>query len=425
MADFEGLIKQALASQDDSDPAARQRIYQSSRNALSKMLHKTGPHSDDSLRQHFRRLEESIARIEASYASPSSRERDAASEVASEADSDATDRVAAGEEPGASESPPFSRPGDPAAAPPPDAPFAAGENENDRSRPEPAVDDQRGIHPASAFPDATPERQRSGEPGFLDADDTYADDTYADDTYAEGSAPEIGAADRDYRFTEGSPVLPQRKPLLTRLWPLGLALAIILVMLWVAYAVSTRFSGEGNPLATDSAPTPVGEPSEGDDGNIYITLLEPTDLSALVTAGRGSAELLTGQNRQLLRLRSLRQDNTAESAKPILLQLEKGVLQQIGNRAVTVELNAKSGSSGPGQFAIECFVGGESVCGRKRFRVGLQPEKIVFALEIDGRVSPDEEAYLAINTDVTNAADSTGSGEPIDLIYVRLRLSGG
>ena len=70
MADFEGLINQALAKQDSADPSIRERVYQSSRNALVKMLEKTGIVSDDAVRHHFEKLETSIALIEARYNPP-------------------------------------------------------------------------------------------------------------------------------------------------------------------------------------------------------------------------------------------------------------------------------------------------------------------------------------------------------------------
>ena len=142
-----------------------------------------------------------------------------------------------------------------------------------------------------------------------------------------------------------------------------------------------------------------------------------------MTAGRGSAELITQQNQQILRLQSVRQGAlTASGAEPILLELEKGVLNQISGKSITVELYAKSGQNGPAQFAIECDFAGDSICGRKRFRVGTQPERIVFALDLSAGVKQGERAYLAINTDITNDADSSGNGDAIDVIYVRLRL---
>ena len=67
MANFEGLIRQALESQNGDDAGVRQRIYQSSRNALAKMLEKKGDLSEQALRQHFAALEGSISVIEVEY----------------------------------------------------------------------------------------------------------------------------------------------------------------------------------------------------------------------------------------------------------------------------------------------------------------------------------------------------------------------
>ena len=110
-------------------------------------------------------------------------------------------------------------------------------------------------------------------------------------------------------------------------------------------------------------------------------------------------------------------------ADPILLEIGKGILQQLSGKEVTVEFNAKSGTSSPAQFAIECDIAGDSVCGRKRFRVGQNSEKIVFAMDVAGRDIANSKAFLAINTDVTNSATSSGAGDLIDILYVRLRVS--
>ena len=215
------------------------------------------------------------------------------------------------------------------------------------------------------------------------------------------------------------PTYKRKHPLLRRIWPIFLALAVLLVILWIMYAMLAN--RDGNGLSADQAAN--GGAAQSEDGSTFITLLQPTDLSALVTAGRGTAELITEQKRQMLRLKSTRKDGSPEvNAEPILLELERGVLRQINGKDVTVEFYAKSGGNGPAQFAIQCDIGGDSVCGRKRFRVGLQPERILFSLDLTDGISTDERAYLAINTDITNAAETTRSGDEIDIIHVRLRF---
>ncbi|MCC0022283.1 MAG: hypothetical protein H6888_14545 [Nitratireductor sp.] len=249
----------------------------------------------------------------------------------------------------------------------------------------------------------------------------YAEGAYGDAGYTNPQGHEGYAAPQ----ADAYPVYKRKHPLLRRLWPIALAIAVILVILWLLYALlSNMDEGSRNATSAANGTNPADARQDTSDGSFYITLLEPTDLSALTTAGRGSAELVNEQNRDILRIQSLRENGAKdEIAQPILLKLNPGVIKQIVGKEVTVEIRAKSGSSGPATFAIECSVDGANACGRKRFRVGLQPEDIVFALRPANGFKANSEAWLAINTDVTSAADISGAGEVIDIIYSRIRVS--
>jgi len=215
------------------------------------------------------------------------------------------------------------------------------------------------------------------------------------------------------------PSIARRKPILRRLVPVLIGLVVIAAILFGLYYFlaapkdAAREAG-GNPAATQTDPN-----------SVYLTLLEPTDLSALTTAGRGSADLVNEQNQQFLRLKSIRSGaDSRKIADPILIELKPGVMEQAAGQKATVELRAKSGESGPATFSIECLLGGESICNRKRFRIGLQPEAVFFELDLRQHSASEGPAFLAINTDVTSAADIGGQGETLDLLYVRIRLSG-
>ena len=90
---------------------------------------------------------------------------------------------------------------------------------------------------------------------------------------------------------------------------------------------------------------------------------------------------------------------------------------------MTIELFAKSGGDGPAQFTVQCDFGDAGNCGRKRFRVGLQPEASVFAFEFGQISNLDQDMFIAINTDTTVNAAITGDGDVLDLIYARLRVN--
>ena len=98
-------------------------------------------------------------------------------------------------------------------------------------------------------------------------------------------------------------------------------------------------------------------------------------------------------------------------------------MEQVEGRRVTVEILAKSGGTGPATFSIFCVFNNVEACGRKRFRIGLQPEAIVFALNVPQAESAGADGHFALNTDITGSASITGQGDVVDILYARLRLA--
>ncbi|MEZ5799840.1 MAG: hypothetical protein R3D29_04320 [Nitratireductor sp.] len=198
---------------------------------------------------------------------------------------------------------------------------------------------------------------------------------------------------------------------------------------WASDGLATRFTTifdktdattqAQNGNAQQSDPAGGDEPTDG----TYLVLLSASDTAALDTQGRGTAEIVTQSNTEMLRLTSLRaSDNKEETAKPILLAVQPGVLSRIAGKNVTVEIRAKSGGTGPATFSVSCDFDGQELCGRKRFRVGLQPEVMIFKLAIPASASSTNDAHFSLSTDITGSAALTGQGDVIDIQYARLRL---
>lgn len=399
MADFEGLIRQALARQNADDPAIREKIYQSSRNALARMIASGKAQSPEIINRQREALENSIRRIEAGYA---------------------THQNAQPKEP--SQPPPRHEP--PAhhgwTPPPPPAENAAQaeyhetqpqfDREYDAPMPEARLDSPRtGSSPAGARADvravSVPRgMQRAPYPGYE----------------GEGGIQEF-AVDADDVPAHARPRRNSRR---------GFTIAAFIVLLLVVgglvYFLFEVVSGSGAP-ENQATNQPSGqqeaEPGDPVANADYITVLSPVDTGALVTAGRGKAEIVNQSNTDYVRLISLRPDSRLdETANPILLEIEPGVLQQIAGKRVTVEIQAKSGDSGPANFAVGCEVNGDDICGRRRFRIGLQPEATVFPMAVSSNIPSDARAYLTISTDVTNTALQSGEGSAVDILYARLRL---
>jgi hypothetical protein len=377
LADFEGLIRQALARQDGSDPAVRERVYQSSRNALARMIAAAGAQPPAVINEQRIALENSISRIEASYNVPPP--------------------------PPARVAPPRPAAPAPSVPPPPAAPAQAAPG---AIRREPVL-----VPPP-------PEEGPAYEPQF-DADDDaglYRDPMEAipgDDAAGFGVSP------------DDAPVYRRRSNAVGRILPLLLLVLLLGGAAWLTYSlVSTLIGGISSVPDTQagkSAPA-AGTTPAGDENVVYITILSAQDTSALQLEGRGKAEIVNQSNTEMIRLTSLRPDgNRTQPAEPILINLSEGVLSQVAGKDVTVEIKAKSGGAEPATFSIRCDFAGEEACGRKRFPAGLQPETIIFTVPFPQTPQPGAKYSLLINTDVAATSDQSSEGDPIDIISAQLR----
>lgn len=405
MADFEGLIRQALAKQDDGDEKIREKVYSSSRSALQRMLASRPGLTPESIEQRQHLLETSISKIETEYLAGS------ASSVKNQPAVENT-----------VETPPVPEPVGLKPARPPQQNTGANvpqvQLEPDRPSEAPmGVDPPAStstVQPNTAevvSPDASVAR----EPLLGDAPEVISD--FETQDYAEADLSEDFAA--SYRARRN-----------TIRW-LGIAglLGVLALVVWVGYLLITSLAGgiTVDPVRNSLNPvSPLNQVGGNDKSSQYITILEASDPSAIVTDGRGKASIVEEQSQSLLRLVSIRtgSDRTTP-AEPMLLELKPGVLQQIAGKKVTVEVLAKSGSSGPATFAIECALGDYGSCGRKRFRVGLQPEAVVFSVDIAAGSGGSGPAYLAISTDIASSANLTGRGDVLDLVSARVRVLDG
>ncbi len=394
MSNFEGLIRSALAKQDVKNPAIRQAVYKSSRNALQKLIDNNRNITVEMAIKQRKSLETAIDLIENEIVNP---------------------------EPVPVEEP----------TPPPAVNFDVSPPESvpPQKLPDDPLQELKEILSVSDTETVT------SQDAVPQIDEPEQDELYA---FADGvehnSNVELdtGPAQLNTEIDEDMIVdddhaLPQgfsnrRKK---QRWYSSIIVFLILLSLigWIGYRLYVSFL-DGSLIGYNPNVNPANEASTGQSSGDYITILEPSDLSALETDGRGIVELVTQQNIDIVRMYSIRDSNNRnEPAEPILLRLEPGVLEQVSGKTVTVELFAKSGGDGPAQFTVQCDFGDSGDCGRKRFRVGLQPEASVFAFEFGEISNLDQDMFIAINTDTTVNATITGDGDILDLIYARLRVN--
>ncbi len=266
----------------------------------------------------------------------------------------------------------------------------------------------------SAIPVVHAEQQTPSAP--------VADHHPLDGTEQEASPADVPAMRTESQGKGLPPEFTRRRKSQRRFVWILVVLLCLGVLALVAYRIFSDFfdsyianNGSGSVVISDNA-------SRKDSNSDYINILEPGDLTALSVTDNGKVEIVNEQSNDMIRLMSVRDKNDfAIPANPILLRLKPGVIEQVRGKRVTVEIYARSGSGGASQFTVECKFENSIGCGRKRFRVGAQPEASIFAFTMEESQPIDGSALIAINTDITPAASVVGKGDVLDIVYVRLR----
>lgn len=396
MADFERLLRGAIATRNASTPTQRREIYNSSRNALRRLIEENRSMTVETAMSEQRALEDAISKIEAEF-------------------------VPATPSPPAEKKPEAKKDEDP---------FAELKQI--------IFEDKQNAAPSQTVPDA-------GNPAPTPTVVAVEPEAVASNGASQGSQhppdgpnlapapppgdsaqlpPEI-APEPDAARSNIPMEFARRRKSQKRLAYVIFAVVSLVVLIWLGVSLySSVIEGSFVSSVIGSSENQATQGSEDADAARYINILEPGDLSTLVTANRGEAQIVNEQNLEMIRLVSVRDaDSLSLPSKPILLRLKPGVLEQISGKRVTFEIFAKSGTSGPAQFTVKCQFGSLGDCGRKRFRVGIQPEASIFAFDFGTVSDLEHKAFIAINTDTTATAQSTGRGDVIDIVYARMRAN--
>ena len=445
MANFERLIRGALASQDASSPQVRQVIYQSSRNALQKIIDNNRSLTVEAVMEQKRQLENSIEGIEAEYNPPASQLEPVPTAVIEEP---AQVEPQVFEEPAIVENKP-----DEFIAPPileepitpqPEVPSpAAPPSQNDDPLHEIQqileITTPKATEPqAVQEPVATPAPELNVQPTVETVQPVVPTPPQPDPVIA--TEPQIPQDEIDIQLQEtvGTPqqqpdayyheeenvplgFSKRRKKQKRVLWTI-IILLILGLLAWIGYIVFTNMLNGtllgGNDKGPKLNPNSVSRQADSEN---YITVINANDLSSLNTAGSGKAQIVNQLNSNMIRVNSVRDAlNRVEPAAPMLIRLKPGVLKQISGKRVTVEIFAKSGGSDSAHFAVGCEFGNLTECGRKRFLAGSQPNASVFAFQMDQVNDINQDMFLTLSTDTTSEAAVTGKGDILDIVYIRL-----
>lgn len=447
LADFERLIRKALASQDDGSAEVRQVVYRSSRNALQKIIDGNRSLTVENAMAQKKGLEDCIEKIEQEYLAPPPPEPVAPQQFEQvEQFEQAQQEPAPVIPPDAEIAPePMSEPiqqtpepviPDPVLSPAqtPVAQPGVGRESESAVRADPLhsshpLDEIQQILAGSPSPNKgtidpplSPQPQAGSQSAPERAYDPVLDDPMLqNDLQAENR---FGEGDKYYDQAENVPLgFKKRRKTQKRIFWTIINLVVLGLLGWIIYIVATSFLSGSLFEKSDGAKSNPNNVAQQNNTDNYINILNAGDTTTLEIAGRGRAEIVNQLNTEMIRVNSVRDEaNRDQPAQPILIKLNPGVLQQISGKRVTVELFAKSGGGDQAHFAVGCEFGGLTECGRKRFLAGPQPSASVFAFQMDQIPDTSQEMYLTLSTDTTGEASVTGDGDVLDIVYVRLSV---
>lgn len=443
MANFERLIRGALASQDASSPQVRQVIYQSSRNALQKIIDTNRSLTVEAVMEQKRQLEISIKAIEAEYNPPPPKpEPVVEAQPATEAETFEEPAIV-DDKPDEFIAPPIAEePSRQQAAV--SSPVEAVEQNTDPlheiqqilESTTPKVEELQPVQQPAAVPaqsvdvEPAPSAVQSVAPATPQPDPVMIAEPQAPqdaiDMQLQGTLGDA-STQPDLYHNEGENIpiefSKRRKKQKRVLWTL-IVLLILGLLAWIGYIIFISMLNGTLLGNNDSGPklNPNSVSRQADSEN-YITVINANDLSPLNTSGSGKVQIVNQLNSNMIRVNSVRDAfNRVEPASPMLIKLKPGVLKQISGKRVTVEIFAKSGGADSAHFAVGCEFGSLTECGRKRFLAGSQPNASVFAFQMDKVNDINQELFLTLSTDTTSEAAITGKGDILDIVYIRLAV---
>ncbi|QND51841.1 hypothetical protein HB779_07950 [Phyllobacterium sp. 628] len=334
---IEQAIRNAFAKADVSNPAVRQKIYESAWTAHERSLTANGALDEVEREERRERLKSAITRIEAESRDPS--------------------RL----------------------APEPVA---------ERREPSLSVESAQRVEPAQRREPASgrvePSLSGAAAPELESPDRSRADN------YRPAHMQPRQKKTRERKKASG----------LTKFVIIFVILLVALGLLWLVASglIHSKPAGNSTPPASSSGPA-VGshEPMKGGqlsaEGN-WITIFDPSDMTRVSVAGRATATV-TGDNLQ----KSLKIKSPGET-DDITFQVGQGVLQQLVGKHAIFDIIAKAEDGTGTQMAVSCDFGGLAECGRKRYDVTDASNEYLFELQFPDGKKASTGGLIKINSDI-------------------------
>lgn len=417
---MEAAIRGALEKAGIPGAQARRRIYDSARGALDRSLERQGILDADKIAEHRRRLELLIAGIEAEWTPPGETGAPAVTAPAAAAD-DWPDAPA-----------PRASPSDPApviASPAASVPVGRAEPVG------PAWSAPAATAGSDAAPTIAPVSRapRPPEAGMSEASLDIAPDAagHAGLEHQAGlgaeRAPQSPApAGRQARAAKPAKVPKPRKEKRRRGVFAGLFSAVVMLSFlgmgvwWLIdsgalKSAAERDTGVPNPPPSLSRDDFDGGPQSLNPGagfsSDWTNVYRPGRDGTPEAGGEASAEIIEDTDGTVLRIVS----RTGAAGGEVRVPLSAQVMQALAGRQSVLALTVRTAEPEPTQIYVTCEFSVLGDCGRHRFNVTYDTTDILFDLNYDRALAPNEGGNLVINSDIT------GGGKGIDLLAVRIR----
>ena len=465
---MEAAIRGALDKAGIPGAQARRRIYDSARAALDRSLERQGIADPERIDEHREKLELLIADIEAEWTPPSetatppspaaapevfaSRDEAAAARppVAAPQVQPAPTKPAQAQSAAVRQAPAETRPvqKEPEAsapkAPKPDtrAPEVLGpEHDGPQTRGAPWSDlePSTGVphQPAPAVAAVSAQPQGDARPQAA-AGDAMLDFVpgAAGAAAGAGAAPELNA-ERPPHIAAPAGAKPQKpgkktkvakarkekrkRPIFASLFSAAVMLSFLGIGIWwliesgALMSAEERDTGVPNPPPSLSRDDFAGGPQQlnpgagfsGEWANVYT----PGRDGTAEAGGNASVEVIEEAEGNVLRIVSASAGANGEVRVP----LGPEVMQARAGRQSVLALTMRSATPEATQIYVRCEFSVLGDCGRRRFDVTYDTNDILFSLDYDRALAPNQGGFLIINSDVS------GGAKGVDLIAVRIR----
>lgn len=430
---MEAAIRGALDKAGIPGAQARRRIYDSARAALDRSLERQGIIDPERVDEHRHKLEILIADIEAEWTPPSTPEPApvAESPAVAEAPAVASPRDP---EPAEPETPAPSRPVydvQAALGPEHDGPFV-----NAPSRDDMAGSAERPHRPAPTVAPVSHET-RGPASSVAGSDLDFAPDAGHHAAPA-AAAPGI-AAERPPHIeapaaAPAKPAKPakkvktpkprkekRRRGVFASMFSAAVMLSFLGIGVWwliesgALKSAAERDTSVPNPPPSLSRDDFAGGPQQLNPGSGFsgewANVFTPGRDGAAEVRGNASAEVIEEAEGNVLRIISRSGGTDGE----VLVPLGAEVMQALAGRNSVLALTVRSASPEATQIYVKCEFSVLGECGRRRFDVTYDTTDLLFNLDYDRALAPNEGGFLVINSDIS------GAGKGIDLLAVRIR----